>query len=76
MKSEKIFKKEIVAYKKLTLEEKWKQIEKWISELAEYYDYFDDLKLYIKNHKSELNEQFFDAVFQIIVNLAKEIQKI
>jgi hypothetical protein len=44
--------------------------------LAEYYDYFDDLKLYIKNHKSELNEQFFDAVFQIIVNLAKEIQKI
>jgi len=76
MKSEKTFKDEMGAFKKLTLEEKWKKIEAWVSDLSEHYDYFDDLKKYIKNHKSELDEEFFDAVFQIIINLAEEIQKL
>ena len=76
MKSEKTFKKEIESFKKLTLEEKRKRIGTWVSDLSEHYDYFDDLKKYIKNHKSELDEEFFDAVFQIIINLAEEIQKL
>jgi len=76
MKSEKTFKKEIESFKKLTLEEKRKRIGTWVSDLSEHYDYFDDLKKYIKSHKSELDEEFFDAVFQIIINLAEEIQKL
>lgn len=76
MKSEKTFKKEIKTFKKLNLEEKKQKIENWISKLAEHYDYFGDLKIYINKHESELDEEFLDAVFQIIINLAEEIQKL
>jgi hypothetical protein len=38
MKSEKTFKKEIESFKKLTLEEKWKKIKAWVSDLSEHYD--------------------------------------
>ena len=76
MESSKTFKKETDAFNKLSLEEKKQEIEKWISELAEHYDYFGDLKIYIKNHKSDLNEEFLDAVFQITINLAEEIEKL
>ena len=76
MRSEKTFQKETEAFKNLTLKEKWKKIEKWVSELAEHYDYFKDLKIYIDGHKSELDEEFFDAVFQIVINLAREIEKL
>jgi hypothetical protein len=76
MESSKTFKKETDAFKKLSLEGKKQEIEKWISELAEHYDYFGDLKIYISNHESELDEEFLDAVFQIIINLAEEIEKL
>lgn len=76
MKSSKTFKKETDAFNKLSLEGKKQEIEKWISKLAGHYDYFSDLKKYIDNHKSDLDEEFLDAVFQIIVNLAKEIEKL
>lgn len=64
------------SFKSLSLEEKQEKVENWVSELAEHYDYFKDLKVYIDDHKSELDEEFLDAVFQIILNLAKEIEKL
>jgi hypothetical protein len=69
-------KKESEAFKKLSLEGKQEKIENWVSELAEHYDYFKDLKVYINDHKAELDEDFLDAVFQVILNLAKEIDKL
>ena len=69
-------KQENEAFKKLSLEEKQEKIETWVSELAEHYDYFKDLKTYINDHKAELDEEFLDAVFQVILNLAKEIEKL
>lgn len=76
MKSSKTFKKETEMFNKLSLEEKKQKIEKWVSELAIHYDYFSDLKIYIDDHRSELDEQFLDAVFQIIINLANEVEKL
>ncbi|MBQ9554134.1 hypothetical protein IJU97_04180 [bacterium] len=69
-------KNETESFKSLSLEEKQEKVENWVSELAEHYDYFKDLKVYIDDHKSELDEEFLDAVFQIILNLAKEIEKL
>jgi hypothetical protein len=76
MESEKTLKREIMVYKKLSFEEKLKKVESWVSELSEYYDYFKDLKIYIDGHKPDLDEEFLDAVFQIVINLAKEIEKL
>ena len=76
MKSKISLKKETEEFKKLNLVEKQQKIEKWVSELAEHYDYFSDLKIYIDDHKSDLDDEFLDAVFQIIINLVKEIEKL
>ena len=65
-----------IAFKKLSLEQKKQEIEKLVSALAEYYDYFKDLKNYINDHKSELDDEFLDVVYQIIINLQKEIKKL
>lgn len=69
-------KKEKNAFKNLSLEEKQNKIESRVSELSEHYDYFKDLKAYITDHYNELDEEFLDAVFEVIINLAKEIEKI
>lgn len=68
--------KEIDAFKSLSLEDKKEKILNWVSKLSKYYGYFDDLRVYIEDHKSELDEEFLDAVFQIIINLAEEVDKI
>ena len=69
-------KKEKDAFKNLSLEEKQNKIESRVSELSEHYDYFKDLKAYIRDHHNELDEEFLDAVFEVIINLAKEIEKL
>lgn len=73
---EKTFEEEIQRFNSSKLEWKEKIVKDWVYRLSEHYDYFNDLKTYIDNHESELDEEFLDAVFQIIINLAKEIEKL
>lgn len=68
-------KKESVNFTKLAKKEKLVKIKKWVATLAEQYDYFRDLQSYITANSTELDEDFLDAMFQIILNLAKEIEK-
>lgn len=69
-------KEEIQKFNSVDLEGKKEMVKNWVSALAVHYDYFNDLKIYIDNHESELDEEFLEAVFQIVVNLAKEIEKL
>lgn len=68
-------KKEAVHFKEISYEEKLEKIKKWVSELSYHYDFFCDLEVYINSHTLELNEEFIDATFQIILHLAKELEK-
>ncbi len=70
------FKEERQKFNSVDLEGKKEMVKNWVSALAVHYDYFNDLKIYIDNHKSELDEEFLDAVFQITINLAQEIEKL
>lgn len=68
-------KQEAANFKKLSYEEKLGKVEKWVSELSYHYDFFRDLEVDMKSHTSELNEEFIDATFQIILHLAKRLEK-
>lgn len=68
-------KQEALTFKKLNYEEKLEKVEKWVSELSYHYDFFRDLEVDMKTHTSELNEEFIDATFQIILHLAKKLEK-
>lgn len=73
---EKTFEEEIQRFNSSNLEWKEEIVKNWVDRLSNHYDYFYDLKIYIDNHESELDEEFLDAVFQIIINLAKKIEKL
>lgn len=68
--------KEAWAFNKLSTEQKQEKIGQWVHSLAEHYDYFRDLEIYINDHKTELDDDFLNATFQIVLNLAKEIENI
>lgn len=73
---EKTFEEEIQRFNSSNLEWKEEIVKNWVDRLSNHYDYFYDLKIYIDNHESELDEEFLEAVFQIVINLAKEIEKL
>lgn len=68
-------KKETANFKQLNPEEKLKKVKKWVSELSKHYKFFRDLEEHITPHKEEINEEFLDATFQIILHLAKKVEK-
>lgn len=68
-------KQEAANFKKLSYEEKLGKVEKWVSELSKHYKFFRDLEEHITPHKEEINEEFLDATFQIILHLAKKVEK-
>lgn len=69
-------KKEAATFSRLSHDEKLECVQKWLGELAYHYDYFRDLDTYVHTHKALLDDVFLDAMFQIILNLAKEVEKL
>ncbi len=68
-------KQETAKFQSLASAEKLKNIKIWVKNLAQHYEYFRDMETYISDHKDELDNEFLDALFQIILNLAKEIER-
>ncbi len=69
-------KKEAATFSRLSYDEKLERVQKWLGELAYHYDYFRDLDSYVHIHKASLDDAFLEAMFQIILNLAKEVEKL
>ena len=69
-------KKEAATFSRLSHDEKLERVQKWLGELAYHYDYFRDLDAYVYTHKASLDDTFLEAMFQIILNLAKEVEKL
>lgn len=69
-------KKEAAMFSRLSHDEKLERVQKWLGELAYHYDYFRDLDAYVHTHKASLDDAFLESMFQIILNLAKEVEKL
>lgn len=68
-------KSQIETFRALSQTQQIELLERHLADLAYHYDYFRDLEVYVKTHKEELSWDFLNATYQIILNLAKAVEK-
>ncbi|MDR0650674.1 MAG: hypothetical protein LBG59_04695 [Candidatus Peribacteria bacterium] len=66
--------KNLTEFKALPYPEKFSLVKAIFAELANYYEYFKDLDIYIKEH-TDISEEFLDTSYEIAYKLHEKLGK-